>query len=161
MIFIASNTFSVSISRNVVIYNSLGWKRQELVSFRVTSPYIEVCDNDGNTLLSQINPVWSKNSISKQEYDVSSLHYFVIFKICHVYNCFLFQVYFIAKIPALGLVSYKVKLLSLNEGINRANSFASLTYYNEEPETVPRYVTLIFYIFDLMSMKMRVTSLRY
>ncbi|KAG1662157.1 Alpha-mannosidase 2 [Nymphon striatum] len=110
----------VSQPKILVLYNALARKRQELVTFRVSSPYIEVTDMDGNVLLSQTNPVWDGEKISKTMYDV----------------------YFMAEVPALGLMSFKIKLLSLVEGINPANEFASITFYNENPGQVPRPFSL-------------------
>ncbi|XP_064621444.1 alpha-mannosidase 2x-like [Lineus longissimus] len=57
----------------VVIFNPVGKHRFELLQFRVSSPVIKVTDSKGDTVPSQINPIWVGSS------DVSIIDYELIF----------------------------------------------------------------------------------
>lgn len=45
--------------RKVVLFNSLGQQRQEVVSLIVTSAAVRVLDSEGSAIPYQINPVWN------------------------------------------------------------------------------------------------------
>lgn len=75
-------------TRIITIFNSLTFKRTEVVSFEISTPFIEVVDMKNQKIESQLSPVFENGTqISKTR----------------------FQLSFIATIPALGLVSYKIK----------------------------------------------------
>ncbi|XP_063231157.1 alpha-mannosidase 2 [Bacillus rossius redtenbacheri] len=94
--------------RRVVVYNSLTWKRKELVTVRVSTPYVKITDAEGNTVPSQTSPVFLRSGQpADSHYDVS----------------------FVGEVPALGLASYTVHSLMSNEP-SSGSVFARLTLLN-------------------------------
>ncbi|XP_066995337.2 alpha-mannosidase 2 [Anabrus simplex] len=80
--------------RKVVLYNSLAWQKQELVTIRVSTPFVKVTTSDGSAIQSQTSPVFlPSGSMSDSHYDVS----------------------FVAEIPALSLITYMIHALLPNE----------------------------------------------
>jgi len=102
----------------VVVYNSHGRRRQELVTFKVSLTNIKVFfmavvdgDEEEEVLPSQISPVFnSDGEIQNTE----------------------FQVTFLATVPALGLATFFVQALRPEEGDNPDNSVASVKIFNSE-----------------------------
>lgn len=47
----------LSPMKKIVLYNSLAFKRQEVVSVIVSSPYIEIFDPEGDQIISQVSPL--------------------------------------------------------------------------------------------------------
>lgn len=93
--------------RAVVLYNSLAHYRSCLVTLVVNEAHLEVRDENGVVIATQISPQWQLNTdVSLQTYRVS----------------------FIAMIPALGLVKYSVAKTS--PGKNPLNVFPTVTIYN-------------------------------
>ncbi|XP_054721646.1 alpha-mannosidase 2x-like [Uloborus diversus] len=56
--------------RYIVLYNSLGQSRNELVRVIVTTPAVQVKDSTGNVIPCQINPVFKKNNLLSTEYEL-------------------------------------------------------------------------------------------
>ncbi|XP_047114785.1 alpha-mannosidase 2 [Schistocerca piceifrons] len=76
--------------RKIVIFNSLTWKRRELITIRVSTPYVKVTHNNGSQIICQVTPTFLQNgNMIDSHYDVS----------------------FIADVPALSLVSYFINVL--------------------------------------------------
>lgn len=71
-------------SIRVVIFNSLTWKREEVVSLRVATVDVQIKDSDGNVVPSQVSPLCQLIDITKQ--------------------CFLLS--FVAVVQPLGLTTY-------------------------------------------------------
>lgn len=81
-------------TKNIVIYNSLAFARTEIVSFYVSTAFVEVLDKNGKRIECQLAPVF--------EHAAAML-------------TTKFQVTFVAKVPALGLTTYVLHALSDDE----------------------------------------------
>ncbi|CAB3384154.1 Hypothetical predicted protein [Cloeon dipterum] len=56
--------------RRVVIFNSLGQQRQEIVRVRLFSPDVRVLDTNGATIPCQVNPVWNASSMLQDRFEI-------------------------------------------------------------------------------------------
>ncbi|XP_069682276.1 alpha-mannosidase 2 isoform X2 [Periplaneta americana] len=73
-------------SQRIVLYNSLSWRRKELVTLRVSTPNVKVTDAEDNAIPSQTSPVFQQvsDTLSDSQYDIT----------------------FMADVPAMGLTTY-------------------------------------------------------
>ena len=77
----------------MVFYNSLGQTRQSLVCIHVTDPFVEVRNEGGVIITSQINPFWdASNNVALDKYKVSFLSILYVPYI-PVYNAMFFLSY--------------------------------------------------------------------
>ncbi|KAJ8977950.1 hypothetical protein NQ317_008141 [Molorchus minor] len=81
-------------TKSVVIYNPLTFTRHEVVTFYVSTPFIELTDFKGKRIHCQISPIFEYGSTMSMTK---------------------FLLSFVANIPALGLVSYTVNAVLENE----------------------------------------------
>lgn len=80
--------------KKLVIFNSLPFTRREVVSFLVSTPFLEVLNFKGKRITCQVSPIFeSLAAISNSKYEVS----------------------FIAIVPAFGLVSYTINAIMEHE----------------------------------------------
>lgn len=84
-------------STDVVLYNSLGQERFEVVLLRTNSPNVKVLDSNSIEVDYQINPVW--NITESMEYTLARRI---------VVSEKEFEIMFIAKLPALSLVTFTI-----------------------------------------------------
>ena len=57
--------------RSVVVYNSLGQPRTEVIKFWTDWPYVTVTDPDGKPMHSQTEPYWiDKTTTARNKYKV-------------------------------------------------------------------------------------------
>lgn len=78
-------------TKKIVLYNTLTFTRVEVVTFFVSTPFMEVLDLTGKRVKCQVSPVFEYgSSMSTSKYQVS----------------------FIANVPALGLVSYVINAVT-------------------------------------------------
>ncbi|XP_077300371.1 alpha-mannosidase 2 [Arctopsyche grandis] len=99
-------------SRKIVIFNSLPFTRNEVVSLYVSTPFLTIHTSD-NQVDCQISPiVISGNKISNYKYLLS----------------------FVAIVPAMGLTSYIVTAVDRNS-LTRATSYATLRFLNYDGES--------------------------
>ncbi|KAJ8936612.1 hypothetical protein NQ314_012227 [Rhamnusium bicolor] len=99
-------------TKKIVIFNPLTFARHEVVTFYVSTPFVEVTDFRGKRIHCQISPIFeygSTMSLTK------------------------FQLSFVANIPALSLVSYTVNALWENE-TPRETVFATVKIFNHYDE---------------------------
>ncbi|CAG7824959.1 unnamed protein product [Allacma fusca] len=87
---------SKEIIQNVVLFNSLSWKRAQYVKVVVTTPYVQVIGPDGKMMISQLNPILDMSE-SLSVYLSSDI----------------FELSFLAELPPLSIVTYKVKRTKL------------------------------------------------
>lgn len=80
-------TFINNRQLSVVLFNSIARERKELIQLTVPSDRMEVFDENGKLIPSQVNPIW------KTYYEMSETE---------------FELVFYAKLPALSLVSYQL-----------------------------------------------------
>ncbi|XP_054262638.1 alpha-mannosidase 2 isoform X2 [Macrosteles quadrilineatus] len=81
---------SIRESHRVVIYNSLSWVREEVVTLRVSTPDLKVTDWKGNVLQAQVDPHCQLVDIHSQCYELS----------------------FVVTVEALGMSTYFIYLVS-------------------------------------------------
>lgn len=99
-------------SKKIVIYNSLTFTRQEVVTFHISTPFVEVRDFQGNKVKCQISPIFEYGpSMSQTKYQLS----------------------FIANVPALGLIGYTVNAL-LETDVPSETVFSTVTILNHYGE---------------------------
>ncbi|GIY58026.1 alpha-mannosidase 2 [Caerostris darwini] len=93
--------------RYIVLYNSLGHFRTELVKVVVTSPSVIVKDSSENVIPCQINPVFKKRKMVEGE----------------------FELLFYAELPAISLVTYSIHVVGTEHSISQR---AVLKFMNSE-----------------------------
>ncbi|KAF8784920.1 Alpha-mannosidase 2x like protein [Argiope bruennichi] len=93
--------------RYIVLYNSLGHSRNELVKVVVTSSSVIVKDNLENIVPCQINPMFKKRKIVEGEYELL----------------------FYAELPAMSLVTYSIHVVGTEHSISHR---AVLKFMNAE-----------------------------
>lgn len=83
-------------TKHVVLHNSLPRQRQEIVEFYVSKPFVKVEDMDGNSIASQVIPVWSwhRGAYGTIAPQASTTKYRLLFK---------------ANVPPLGLATYVIR----------------------------------------------------
>ncbi|CAH0550775.1 unnamed protein product [Brassicogethes aeneus] len=95
-------------TKKVVIFNPLAFKRTEVVSFHVSTPFVEVTDGQGKTIDCQLSPVFEYGpAISQTKY----------------------QLHFVATVPALGLAGYTIRALEESD-IPKETHFAAVKILN-------------------------------
>ncbi|KAF5292288.1 hypothetical protein FQA39_LY03322 [Lamprigera yunnana] len=99
--------------KKVVIFNSLSFNRREVVSFLVSTPYLEVLNFKGKKVICQVSPVFEhlSSSISNSKYEVS----------------------FVANIPAFSLVSYTINAIMKHE-MTKETVHSSVKIFNHYSE---------------------------
>lgn len=104
-------------TKKVVIFNSLAFTRHEVVTFFVSTPYIQVVDLTGKLVRCQISPVFEhRSTMSLSKYSLS----------------------FIANIPPMALVSYVITALT-ESTTPQETIHSKIKIYNQEGEvTFPR-----------------------
>ncbi|RZC36724.1 alpha-mannosidase 2 [Asbolus verrucosus] len=96
-------------TKRIAIYNSLTFSREEVVTFHVSTPYVEVLDMKRRRIKCQISPIFEYGStMSQTKYQLS----------------------FVADMPALGLVSYVINALWEYESPTET-VHASIKIYNQ------------------------------
>ncbi|KAL5019936.1 hypothetical protein ScPMuIL_002828 [Solemya velum] len=93
----------------VLLYNSLGQKREQVVRIYVDQPNIEICNPEGSVIVSQTDPFWT----TKEDFSEN-----------------IFKVSFLAIVPALGISRYTVKKVGATE--NSLNQHVSVVMYNTD-----------------------------
>uniref|UniRef100_A0A2R5LA05 Alpha-mannosidase n=1 Tax=Ornithodoros turicata TaxID=34597 RepID=A0A2R5LA05_9ACAR len=93
--------------RYVVVYNSLAVPRNEIITVHVTSPSVVVVDSNGTLVPSQLSPVWEGREFVRG-----------VFELC-----------FLADVPALGLTTYRVEQI---DGVSGTVYRAAVTLYSSE-----------------------------
>ncbi|KAL8560003.1 hypothetical protein ACOMHN_041474 [Nucella lapillus] len=91
----------------VVIYNSLGQQRSQLVSLWTSGAEVEVRDPQGTVVHCQTELLWDPKAHTQPQPDK-------------------YQVWFVAEVPALGLATYTLK--ATGKGENPYNHLASTTF---------------------------------
>ncbi|XP_023714691.1 alpha-mannosidase 2 [Cryptotermes secundus] len=93
-------------SQRVVLYNSLTWRREELVTLRVSTRNVKVTDAAGISVPSQTSPVFQEFSdvIAESHYDIT----------------------FMADVPSLGLTTYLLHAVLPAKNIDNAMSHVKL-----------------------------------
>ncbi|CAG9818669.1 unnamed protein product [Phaedon cochleariae] len=95
-------------TKKVAIYNSLTSARHEVVTFHVSTPFIEVTDFHGKRIICQVSPIFEHaSSMSLTKYRLS----------------------FVVDIPPLAVVSYKVKALFESE-VPRETVYSNVKIFN-------------------------------
>lgn len=74
-------------AKRLIFFNPLTYKRKEVVSIQVFSPYVQIMDMAGNEVPCQTSPVFSQGSVMDDSR---------------------FEVFFMAEVPALGITSYTI-----------------------------------------------------
>ena len=103
-----------SSSKTVVLYNSDGHFRNEMVRLKINWPYVRVVDPDGRRIRHQINPVWTLQHQRWLEHAPDS-----------------YQLVFIAPLPPLSLSSYRIERLSGDD-----NQTETLVYSNTNTKSL-------------------------
>ena len=101
-------------SKTIVLYNSDGHFRKEMIRLKISWPYVRVVDPDGRIIRHQINPVWTLQHHRWLEHAPDS-----------------FQLVFIAPLPPLSLTSYRIQRLDSND-----NSTETLVYSNTNTKSL-------------------------
>nr|XP_022907200.1 alpha-mannosidase 2 [Onthophagus taurus] len=78
--------------KRLVLFNSLAQDQEHIVQVRITSPKVKVTDEHGKEVLIQVNPVWNSTESNTRLTIVENEY----------------ELFFIAKIPALTVVTYNV-----------------------------------------------------
>ncbi|KAF5280266.1 hypothetical protein FQR65_LT03074 [Abscondita terminalis] len=98
--------------KKLAIFNSLPFMRQEVVSFLVSTPFLEVLNFKGKRIKCQVSPVFeSSSTLSNSKYEVS----------------------FIAIVPAFGLVSYTINAIMEHE-LTQDTAFSTVKIFNHYAE---------------------------
>lgn len=111
--------------RTVVLFNSLAQHRQDVVKLTVTTPDVRVLDPEGNVIPCQVSPLWNLTGESnldmqpQQQVDERTrleeprLHM----------NRDAFELMFVAEMPPLALVSYRLERMATKQTAPRAKVF--------------------------------------
>ncbi|XP_034249440.1 alpha-mannosidase 2 [Thrips palmi] len=94
-------------SRRIVVFNSLSWKRQEVVYLQVSTPHVKITDHSGNVIKSQTSPIFQPAGISESSFEVA----------------------FITDLKPLSITTYTVSLSEPNDKFGN-NHFASVRIMN-------------------------------
>lgn len=101
-------------TKRVVIYNNLAFTRKEVVTFLVSTPFIEVTDFDGNRVKCQVSPVFEYgSSMSNSKYTLT----------------------FMATIPPLALIEYVINAV-LESETPLETTHAKVKIYNQYADVV-------------------------
>uniref|UniRef100_A0A6P7GJW8 Alpha-mannosidase n=1 Tax=Diabrotica virgifera virgifera TaxID=50390 RepID=A0A6P7GJW8_DIAVI len=94
--------------KKMVIYNSLTFTRREVVTFHISTPFIELLDFEGKKVMCQVSPIFEYGpSMSQTKYQLS----------------------FIAEVPALSLIGYTVNAV-LQEDVPSETVLSKVTILN-------------------------------
>ncbi|XP_052756455.1 alpha-mannosidase 2 [Galleria mellonella] len=99
-------------SKRLVLYNSLSFKRHEVLTVLVSSPHVEVFDPEGNPIMAQVAPVVAGEK-----------------RLGFAANKFLLS--FPVTVDALSLTMYTVSLRD-NMSINKYTSYTRVRVYNAD-----------------------------
>lgn len=95
-------------SKKVVIYNSLPFTRREVVTFHISTPFVEIIDFKGERIACQLSPIFEySSSMSQSKYQLS----------------------FIANIPGLSLRGYTINAL-LDSDVPRETVLSEIRILN-------------------------------
>lgn len=95
-------------AKRLVFFNPLTYKRKEVVSIQVFSPYVQIMDSSGNEVPCQASPVFSQGSVMDDAR---------------------FEIFFVAEVPALALNSYTVVSRTAADEILK-NTFSKVKIFN-------------------------------
>lgn len=130
------------LSSPVILYNSLGHTRVQLVTVWVSQPHLKVQDPDGNIVHSQIEPFWLDENPEKMDSTKYKVGWSVrakctrrewflsFFNSIAIYCSLLFQASFIARVPALGVAVYTIHGVSGSEDLQ--NHLVSTVFINSK-----------------------------
>ncbi|CAG9830162.1 unnamed protein product [Diabrotica balteata] len=94
--------------KKMVIYNTLTFTRREVVTFHISTPFIELLDFEGKKVMCQVSPIFEYGpSMSQTKYQLS----------------------FIAEVPALSLIGYTVNAV-LQEDVPKETVLSKVTILN-------------------------------
>ncbi|KAK3918168.1 hypothetical protein KUF71_007589, partial [Frankliniella fusca] len=123
--------------RTVVLFNSLAQHRQDVVKLTVTTPDVRVIDPEGNTVPCQVSPIWNLTaggasgpggvSIDEQQQQQAEprLHL----------NRDAFELMFVAELPPLALVSYRLERMATKQAAARAKVYCAACGRNPDDGT--------------------------
>ncbi|KAK7790667.1 hypothetical protein R5R35_002442 [Gryllus longicercus] len=94
--------------KKVVIFNSLTWTRQEMVTIQINTPYVKVTTSNGNPVNSQTSPVFQRTGGMRDS---------------------TYQVSFVVNVEPLSLTTYLVHP-SPTSGQTDSNSLSKVQIYN-------------------------------
>ncbi|KAB0803931.1 hypothetical protein PPYR_00901 [Photinus pyralis] len=97
--------------KKLVIFNPLPYARREIVSFLVSTPFLEVLNFKGKKIKCQISPVFEYGSMSNSKY----------------------KLFFIANIPAFALVSYTINAIMEHE-VPKETVHSTIKIFNQYAE---------------------------
>lgn len=94
-------------ARRIVFFNSLTWRRQEVIYLQVSTPHVKVTDHEGNVIKSQTSPIFQPAGISESGFEVA----------------------FVADLKPLALTTYTVSLAVPNDTLAK-NHLAKVRIMN-------------------------------
>lgn len=89
--------------KKIVIFNSLGQYRQDVIKLKTMSAKVKIVDSDGNPILYQINPVWNITEPGQSKQDDKSAESTLRMSKIH------FELVFIVDLPPLSLTTYIIE----------------------------------------------------
>ncbi|KAH9509724.1 Alpha-mannosidase 2x [Bulinus truncatus] len=95
----------------VLLYNSLGQTRTEVVQLWTSSPYVEVRDQSDTVIHSQVDPLWTEPG---------------------AFSANIFKVSFVADLPGLSIRKFTVRKIA--SGDDTKNHLVSITYLNADQQ---------------------------
>ncbi|XP_056633702.1 alpha-mannosidase 2 [Diorhabda sublineata] len=102
-------------SKKIVVYNSLTFSRREVVTFYISTPFVEVRDSEGNRIKCQLSPIFEYGpSMSQTKYQLS----------------------FASNVPPLSLTAYTINAL-LETDVPSETVFSAVTILNHYGEIKP------------------------
>ena len=129
---------SPNLPSRLVIFNSHARERQELVSFKISDPYIKVRKN--TSYMKIVNPCIDTKVYMKKESDGEDVEEFIPWQISPVFQLSgdisntEFELTFLTVVPALGLQTYYVRSLRPEERPFHIMSVASIKIGNTNKE---------------------------
>ncbi|XP_008193678.1 alpha-mannosidase 2 [Tribolium castaneum] len=78
--------------RKIVLYNSLAQPREQLIQVRTNTSSVKIVDNEGNEVVSQVNPVWDTSESNTKLWIAADE----------------FELVFVAKLKELSLTTYSL-----------------------------------------------------
>lgn len=125
-------TISKSSRRTVVVFNSLGQQRQDIVTVQITDPNVRVLDVDNNIIPFQINPVWNLTSnLDKINQNYPPNKDKILENELKIVEG-VYELMFIADLPGLSLATYTIEY-SRNQNLeSRAIVYCSNCGKNNE-----------------------------
>ncbi|KAJ1528589.1 hypothetical protein ONE63_006991 [Megalurothrips usitatus] len=127
--------------RTVVLFNSLAQHRQDVVKLTVTTPDVRVLDPEGNVVPCQVNPLWNLTASGggvamddqpQQPIDQDPSRD----REPHLHmNRDSFELMFVAELPPLALVSYRLERMATKQSASRAKVYCAACGRNPEDGT--------------------------